>query len=190
MRKSVLILATLALLLAPSSLLAQKVELAVTAGGYFPAGAQTDLGTAGVVEGSFAYRIFHVPTVSIYAEVPVARTFDTGIRAIDGNYTATFVTPSLKAKLVPGFFVSPYFVAGVGAAHFSGKSGVSLGSFSNSHTSAAYDVGGGLDVKIFPFVSLRGEIRDFNSGGVGFIVPGVGGRQNNVIATGGLVLRF
>ncbi len=45
-------------------------------------------------------------------------------------------------------------------------------------------------MKVFPFVSLRGEIRNFNSGGVGFIVPGVSGRQNNILATGGIVLRF
>jgi opacity protein-like surface antigen len=187
MRKQVLVLLLLVLLLTPCALFAQKNELAVTAGGYFPAGAQTNLGIAGVVEGSFAHRIFSVPTVGIYAEFPLAHTFDTGIRAIDGNYTATFFTPSLKLKLAPGFFMSPYFVAGVGIAHFSAKTGSGA---TDSNTSAAYDIGGGLDIKFFPFLSLRGEVRDFNSGGVGFIVPGVGGRQNNVLATGGIVLRF
>jgi opacity protein-like surface antigen len=187
MRKQVLLTLLFTSLLAPCTILAQKNELAITAGGYFPAGAQTDLGIAGVVEGSFAHRIFSAPVVGVYAEFPVAHTFDTGISAINGNYTATFFTPSLKLKLAPGFFASPYFVAGVGIAHFSAKAASGA---TDSHTSAAYDIGGGLDVKVFPFVSLRGEVRDFNSGGLGFIVPGVGGRQNNVIATGGIVLRF
>lgn len=161
---------------------AQSNELAVTAGGYFPAGVQTDVGISGVVQGSFAHRIFSAPLVGIYLELPVARTFDTGIRAVNGNYTATFVTPSLKLKVSPGFLASPYFLAGVGVAHFS--------SGENSNTSTAWDVGGGLDVKIFPFVSLRGEVRNYNSGGLSFAVPGAFGRQNNVLATGGLVLRF
>ncbi len=108
-------------MLGPSALLAQKNELAITAGGYFPAGANTNLGISGVVEGSFAHRIFSVPTVGIYAEIPVARTFDTGLKSIGGNYTGTFVTPGLKVKLAPSFFASPYFVAGVGIAHFGAK---------------------------------------------------------------------
>lgn len=165
---------------------AQKNELALTGGGYFPTGANTNLGIAAVVEGSFAHRIFSVPTVGIYAELPVAHSFDTGVRAINGSYTATFITPGLKLKLLPSFFASPYFVAGVGLAHFSAKGP----SFNDGDTSAAYDIGGGLDVKVIPFVSLRGEIRNFNSGGLGFAVPGVSGRQNNLVATGGIVLRF
>ena len=190
MCKQVRSLLLLTLFAIPVAALAQKNELAITAGGYFPSGSQADLGIAGVVEGSFAHRVFSAPLIGIYAEFPVARTFDTGIKAISGGYNATFFTPSIKLKISPGFFASPYFLAGFGLAHFS-ATGQSLGSsFSNGNTSAAYDLGGGLDVKVFPFVSLRGEIRDFNSGGLGFVVPGISGRQNNIIATGGIVLRF
>ena len=121
MRRHIRSLLLLTLVLGPSALLAQKNELAITAGGYFPAGANTNLGISGVVEGSFAHRIFSVPTVGIYAEIPVARTFDTGLKSIGGNYTGTFVTPGLKVKLAPSFFASPYFVAGVGIAHFGAK---------------------------------------------------------------------
>jgi hypothetical protein len=54
----------------------------------------------------------------------------------------------------------------------------------------AFDMGGGqLDLKVFPFVSLRGEIQDFNSGGVG-LQSLVLGRQNNVFVPFGLALRF
>lgn len=190
MRNLLRFLVLIMILCASCALFAQKNELAFTAGGYFPAGAQTDLSIGGAVEGSFAHRIFSVPLAGIYAELPVAHTFNTGIRAIDGNYNATFVTPSLKLKLAPGFIASPYFLAGIGVAHFSASGGTTAPSATIGNTSFAYDVGGGLDVKVFPFVSLRGEVRNFNSGGLGFIVPGASGRQNNVVATGGIVLRF
>lgn len=169
---------------------AQKLELAVTAGGYVPAGVQTDIHTAAIVEGSLAYRIFHVPLAAVYVEVPVARTFDVGINALQGDYTATFVTPGLKLKLAPEFIASPYFVAGVGVAHFSAQGILSGSPVDQSSTSAAVDFGGGVDLKVFPFVSLRGEIRNVNSGGLGFAVPFISGRQNNILATGGVVLRF
>jgi opacity protein-like surface antigen len=180
----------LALLAVPATAVAQKVELAVTGGGYFPTGTRANVGNAAAIEGTFAYRVFHVPLISLYGEVPVARTFDAGLNAINGSYTGTFVTPGLKVKIAPAFFVSPYFSAGVGVAHFdaSGRNGGA--SINRSNNSLAYGLAGGLDMKIFPFVSLRGEIRDFNSGGLGFVVPGVSGRQNNLVASAGIVLRF
>lgn len=190
MREHVRFLPFLVCMLVSCAVFAQKNELAVTAGGYFPAGVQTDLSIGGAVEGSVAHRIFSVPLVGIYAELPVAHTFNTGIRAISGNYNATFVTPSVKLKLAPGFIASPYFLAGIGVAHFSASGGTLGPSATFGNTSFAYDVGGGLDVKIFPFVSLRGEVRNFNSGGLGFVLPSVSGRQNNVLVTGGIVLRF
>jgi hypothetical protein len=174
----------------PCVAFAQSNELAVTVGGYAPISVQTDVHAAAIVEGSFAHRIFHVPLAAIYFEVPVARSFDVGLNELQGNYTATFVTPGLKLKLAPGFPVSPFFVAGVGVAHFSAKGTLSGSSVNRSDTSVAADFGGGLDVKVFPFVSLRGELRYFNSGGLGFALPFISGRQNNIMGTGGIVFRF
>ena len=179
------------ILLTLSSLsLAQSNELAVTVGGYVPTSIQTDVHTAAIIEGSFAHRIFHVPFAGVYFEVPVARSFDVGLNALQGNYTATFVTPGLKLKLAPEFPVSPFFVAGIGVSHFSARGTLSGSDVNRSETSAAVNFGGGLDAKVFPFISLRGEIRYFNSGGLGFAVPFISGRQSNIMATGGIVLRF
>jgi len=172
----------LALLMLTCAGFAQRNEVAVTGGGYFPSEPQTSANVVGVVEGTFAHRIFAVPLASVYIEVPVAHAFGIGLRT-SGEYNATFMMPGVKVKLAPAFFASPYLAAGLGVAYF-GTSGAPV---NGSNTSAAFDVGGGVDVKVFPFVSLRGEIRNANSGGLG----GVGaGRQNNILATGGLVLRF
>ncbi len=174
----------------PSIVCAQSNEVAVTVGGYAPISVQTDVHVAAIIEGSFAHRIFHAPLASVYFEVPVARSFDVGLSALEGNYTATFVTPGLKLKLAPEFPVSPFFVGGVGVAHFSANGTLTGTSVNRSNTSAALDFGGGLDVKVFPYVSLRGEVRYFNTGGLGFAVPFISGRQSNIMGTAGIVLRF
>ncbi len=57
----------------------------------------------------------------------------------------------------------------------------------------AFDVGGGLDMKILPHTSLRGQIRDFNSGGLdlpSLLSTVATGRQNNLFVTGGIAVRF
>lgn len=184
------ILLLLVLSFVGSSAFAQSNELAVTVGGYAPTSVQTDVHAAAIVEGSFAHRIFHVPLAGVYFEVPVARSFDVGLSALQGNYTATFVTPGLKLKLAPEFPVSPFFVAGIGVAHFSANGTLTGASVDRSDTSAAVDFGGGLDAKVFPFISVRGEVRYFNTGGLGFAVPFISGRQSNIMGTAGLVLRF
>ena len=89
----------------------------------------------------------------------------------------------MKVKFAPGFVVSPYLAAGVGWSHFSSTQ-------SNAgDTKFAADFAGGLDFKVFPFVGLRLEARDFHSGVPELILPTTG-NQNNIVVSGGLVLRF
>ena len=69
--------------------------------------------------------------------------------------TRRIFTPGLKVKFAPGFPVSPYLAGGLG-----------WGSFRSTNTSAtankfAADLGGGVDFKVFPYISLRGEVRDY-----------------------------
>jgi opacity protein-like surface antigen len=103
------------------------------------------------------------------------------------DYSSLYVTPGVKLKLVPGFFLSPYVAAGIGVAHFSASNN------GGSENDFAVDLGGGLDVKVFPHVSLRGEVRDFitDTPGLGLgVLQNLTGKTNNVVASGGIVLRF
>ena len=52
------------------------------------------------------------------------------------------------------------------------------------------DFGGGVDVKLWRFVGLRAEARDFYSGNPSFNVEPSSSRQHNVVVGGGFVLRF
>lgn len=189
MRKTILA-AVLCLLLAGAAQ-AQKNDIALTAGGYFNVSSPLDLGVAPALEGTFAHRIASVPMIGLYMEVPVAGSFSSSIPTLAGltvarSYTSLFITPGLRVRLAPSFPLSPYVSAGLGYARFNRQL---FNGTSSSENTFAFDVGGGLDLKVLPLVGLRGEIRDFNSGGIGLQTL-VLGRQNNLFVTAGITLRF
>ncbi len=168
---------------------AQSNELAATIGGYFPINDPLSASAAFSVGGSFAHRIAGIPLISAYLEVPVFGTFNStasAYQAISGKprYSALFVTPGLKVKFAPEFPISPWIVAGAGVTHFSTHTFAS-----NSNNSATFEVGGGLDLKIAPLLSVRADIRDFYSGNPDLSINFTQ-RQNQLVTTLGLVLRF
>jgi len=170
---------------------AQKNDLGVTFGGYFTADNPLSAGTAFAIEGSYARQFFAVPALQLSVEVPVAASFDSFVPSslipvIGNSYTSVFVTPGVRARFAPSFFLSPYVAVGVGLAHFNNSL---TGGASSSDNSFAVDFGGGLDLKIFPHVSLRAEVRDFYSGSPG-LDPLFLQRQNNLVVTGGVGIRF
>lgn len=170
---------------------AQKNDLGVTFGGYFTADNPLSAGTAFAIEGSYARQFFAVPALQLSVEVPVAASFDSFVPSslipvIGNSYTSVFVTPGVRARLAPSFFLSPYVAVGVGVAHFNNSL---TGGGSSSDNSFAVDFGGGLDLKIFPHVSLRAEVRDFYTGSPG-LDPLFLQKQNNLVVTGGVGIRF
>jgi hypothetical protein len=172
---------------------AQSNELAIGAGGYFPVNL-TGAGNAVAIEGSFAHRIASVPLLSAYIELPVVGTLNSSVQTFgltsSASYSALFIAPGLRLKFAPGFPVSPWAAVGGGLAHFSANSGLRLLSGTDTTNTGVFDFGGGLDMKVAPWVSVRGEVRDFYSGGLGFNLSNFNERQHNLVVTGGLVLRF
>jgi opacity protein-like surface antigen len=170
---------------------AQANDIALTVGGYFEVSNPLNLGAAAALEGTFAHRIAHIPLFAVSAELPVAGSFSSSIPTVSGltlakSYTSLFITPGLRVRLAPSFPISPYVSAGLGVGHFNRKL---YGGGTSSDSTLAFDIGGGLDLKVLPFISLRAEIRDFNSGGVG-IESVAFGRQNNLFVTLGVAVRF
>jgi hypothetical protein len=169
---------------------AQSNEVAITAGGYFALPNPLSTGSALALEGSVAHRIASVPVASLYLELPVAGSFQSSVPAaslgIARNYTSLFVAPGLRLRLAPSFPVTPYLALGGGYARFDRKLNNGTTSTNNA---GVFDIGGGVDVKILPFVSLRGELRDFDSGSIG-LQSLVFGRQHNLFATAGIALKF
>ena len=182
---------------------AQAHEFAITAGGNFPKNDQYNPGNSFAVGAQYDGRILHVPLMQLYVDVPFVvatkSTFSepstvfcpitTPNCSLQNSYRSFFVTPGLKLKfgapLVP---FQPYVVAGVGVAHYNIPNSNFFGN--NSSNKAAFEVGAGMDVKVVPFFSLRGEVRDFING-----TPDIGaitqtGRQHNIVPQVGLVFRF
>jgi hypothetical protein len=193
LRKRVFLLVVTATLFA-LPVFAQKTELAIGVGGYFPINL-TGVGNAVAIEGTLSHQLLGVPLAAVYLDVPVVGTLKSTVRsfglASTASYSALFVAPGLKLKLAPGFFVSPWVALGGGLAHFGASSGLAaLSGTTGSTNTGVFDVGGGMDVKVAPFVSLRGEVRDFYSGGLGLSLASFNQRQHNLVTTAGLVLRF
>lgn len=195
LRKFLLVIVSLLLV---GSAFAQKNDVALTGGGYFEVTNPLNLGAAWALEGSYARRFAGVPLLSLSFEVPVAGSSGSSIPTIAGlniatSYSSLFVTPGLRLRLAPSFFLSPYVAAGVGLGHFNKTL---ITGVNTSNNTMAFDVGGGLDMKILPHISLRGEIRDFNSGGLD--IPGVPSfissvstsRLNNLFITAGVSVKF
>ena len=203
--RNILKLAIVVALLATLSLtaFAQAHEFAITAGGNFPKNDQYNPGNSFAVGAQYDGRIFHVPLMQLYLDVPVVvatkSTFTepstilcpitTPNCSLSNSYRSFFVTPGLKLKfgapLVP---FQPYVVAGVGIAHYNIPNGTIFGD--NSSNKAAFEVGGGMDVKVAPFLSLRGEVRDFINGTPNIAAISDTGRQHNIVPQVGLVFRF
>jgi len=174
---------------------AQNNEIAISLGGYFPMSNPVSSGNAFAIEGTVAHRIFGVPMVSAYIEVPIVGTFSSSVPSTgllsSASYSALFIAPGLKIKIGAAFPISPYLAAGGGLARYSKSSNLAAATATGTTTNTGvFDVGGGLDMKIAPFLSLRGEMRDFYSGSPAITLPALQQKQHNLLATGGLVLRF
>jgi hypothetical protein len=141
-------------------------------------------------EGTGAVRLANLRLVSLHLEVPVA-----GIPSAQVVFPSTpplsplklsslFVTPSLRVKLVPGSSVSPFFSVGGGWAHYSISSGL-------TDNRGALQFGGGVDFKTgIPLLGIRAEVRDFLTDSPNFGTLSVRTGTHNVLAGGGIVLRF
>jgi hypothetical protein len=170
---------------------AQRNDVALTGGGFAAVSNPLSLGLAWALEGTYAHEIKSLSIASLSAEVPIAGSFHSPIPTLSGltptsGYSSLFITPGVRLRLAPHFPISPYLAAGIGYGRFN-QTLFTGGTASNG--SAAFDIGGGLDVKILPFISLRGELRDFNSGGLGLSTLAFG-RQNNLFVTFGVAVKF
>jgi opacity protein-like surface antigen len=149
------------------------------------------------IQVGYGRRIVDANAASLHLEFLVTGTPDRSLNSanvfVPQSYSSLFLTPGLKLKLIPGFFLVPYVAAGAGYARFN-QSGVLINGQPNRGDGASnelvYNYGGGVELKIFPYVSLRGEIRDFVSGKPSFNFPVIEGRLHNVIPAVGLVIRF
>src|ERR1051326_3252083 len=145
------------------------------------------------LEGALGIRLLNAHLVSLHAELPVAGIPSQAltIQGVPGaldHLGVLFVTPGLRVKFAPFAPISPWLSIGGGWAHYS------LNDLNSSDTKGALQYGGGLDFKTgLPLLGFRAEVRDFVTGiptfGFDFATES-GLHHHNILAGGGLVLRF
>jgi len=109
------------------------------------------------------------------------------------SYSSAFITPGLKFKLLPGFILTPYVAGGAGLARFKQSATLNNGGTNTDRTSyrVVVNYGGGLEFNAFPFLSFRGEVRDFVTGNPSLDTPlTTSTNQHNIIPSVGVALRF
>ena len=198
------------LLFLSTAALAQMADASFTVGGSFVSDVkQTFVPAAGpsitssiqsdhhiFLEGALSLRMFSAGVASLHVEVPAAGIPSqsvtlAGLSGAVDHLSSVFVTPGLKLKLLPAAGVSPWASVGGGWAHYALDSG-------GTANKGALEYGGGLDFKTkLPALGFRAEVRDFVTtdptslftGGPSF-TPQSGLHHHNILAGGGVVLRF
>ncbi len=181
---------------------AQKQEVGLTLGHIFadqrdaPSGA-LNLSSGLAFQANYAFRIYRGTAFSAYLETHFLAN---GLREVASpdsrvsrDFATAYVTPGIRIKLAPNRAVQPYFVFGGGYALYE-QSKMTLAGDPNpaprfTHgTTIVY--GGGVDFKLWRFIGLRAEARDFYSGNPSFNVEPSSGHQHNIVIGGGFVVRF
>jgi Outer membrane protein beta-barrel domain len=149
------------------------------------------------VEANYGRRLMDLGIVGLTAEVPLVVNFGENVHypvnLVPKDYKSFIVTPSLRANLFPDSGISPWVSAGGGFGYFKTNSTLEFGGTNpgdTGTTSAIFQIGVGLDVKLFSRLSLRGEARDFYSGVPPLNVDIGKSRQHNIFVGAGVVYHF
>ena len=184
------------------SAFAQKQEVGLTLGGFASAdrtstnGIQFNVGSGIALQADYEYRFLRVGPLGIYAGVHFLASPQRQISSLAGSLTrdiaSLYITPNIMLKAFPNSRIVPWFAIGGGYGDYEQSTTVLSGAINGAPRQLSRGVlmyGGGVDIPIWRFVALRGEIRDFYTGNAAYNVP-LSGSQHNITAGGGIVLRF
>ncbi len=189
-------------LLGAEGALAQRSELGLMLGALQPrdrtaGNARLEIGAGMSLYANYGLRVMDGDKAALYVEVPFVATPQNQVASAAGSATrdvaTIYLTPGLRLKFAPRRRIAPYIAGGAGWALFE-QSTTRLDGRPNEASRllsrGAVNFGGGVDVGLWRFVSVRGEVRDFVSGNPAFNVPVRGGAQHSLLVAGGFALRF
>jgi len=134
---------------------------------------------------------------ALTVEIPVVYNRDEDIHysvnVVPRQYSAIFITPSLRANLLPEAPFSPWLSLGGGYGHFSEDSKLEFFGDNPGRTGTStgvFQFGGGVDVRVWRWLGVRAQVRDFYSGVPHFNVDTGRTRQHNYLVGGGIVWHF
>lgn len=185
-------------MLGAGSAVAQRQEVGLTLGGLLSTERDNlTLGSGVALQANYGYRLAGGAKAALFGEVHFLaspmRKVASADPALTRDIASLFVTPGVRVKLMPRSAVSPYLAAGGGWALFE-QSTMTLDGRPNpaprTISRGVLDFGVGVDIRLWRFVGLRAEVRDFYSGGPSYNSSSARGGQHNTVAGGGLVLKF
>lgn len=181
---------------------APKHELAFQLGGFSPlsrtsSGGNIDLGSGVAFQSNYGRRLYECRYGALYGEVHFLasplREISSNVLSATRDVASLYVAPGVRVKFAPVSAVSPYVVAGGGPAWYE-QSTQQLNGAANTASRetvrAAFNFGGGMDIHVWRWLALRGEVRDFITGSPSYNIASIGGRQHNVVAGAAFVLRW
>ena len=146
---------------------------------------------------NYGRRFLSGQKAAVYGEVNFVasplREVTTSVASATHDFASLYITPGIRVKFLPRSRLSPYVAVGGGYADYEQSTRRLDGAPNTASRELArgvFDFGAGFDVKVWRFLSLRGEARDFYSGSPNYNLASISGGQHNVVATGALVLRW
>ena len=181
----------------------QNQELTVSLGG-IPGQTRSFQSSAGTAQISadrsfginYGHRFLGARIAALYGEIEFVaipnRSVTSATATVPQSYASLYLTPGLRLRFFPSSRFSPWAAIGGGYALYQQSAKFSNGQNDTNKflNRGVFDYGGGLDFRLFRFIGLRAEVRDFLSGNPGLNVALNSSTQHNVVASGGVVLRF
>jgi hypothetical protein len=180
---------------------AGKNELALGLGG-IPALSRSnapglDAGSGVALQVNYGRQFLSFRKVAILGEVNFLasplRDVSSSVATATHDFASLYLTPGIRVKLFPASKFSPYAVVGGGYADYEQSTTRIDGRpnpVSREIARGVFDFGAGVDVRVWRFIALRAEARDYFTGSPIYNISTISGGQHNIAATGGVVLRW
>lgn len=145
---------------------------------------------------SYGHRFLWAKVAALYGEIEFValpnRPVTSSTAVVPHDYASLYVTPGVRLKLFPNSRLSPWGAVGGGYALYQESAQLTNGQNTTNKflNRGVFEYGGGLDYRLFRFIGLRGEVRDFFSGNPNLNNSLSSSTQHNVVASGGIILHF
>lgn len=119
---------------------------------------------------NYGHRLLGAGIAAFYGEIEFGALPNRSLTAsnviVPKSYASLYVTPGLRLKFVPRARFAPWVALGGGYSRYEQSAQLSNGQNTTNEflNRGVFDFGGGLDYRLFRFLGLRAEVRDFISG--------------------------
>jgi hypothetical protein len=145
---------------------------------------------------NYGHHLVGTRIAALYGEIEFVAIPNRGVTSatavVAQNYASLYVTPGVRLKMFPHWRFSPWGAIGGGYALYEESNQLSNGQNTPNKflNRGVFNYGGGVDYRLFRLIGLRGEVRDFLSGNPNLNAAPTSSTQPNVVASGGIILRF